>query len=190
MWSFLGAVLAVATTACGGSTQAEYLTQSDTSYARQQTQDTEGESGATSLDDIRFKPSVCQGIDLTPAYADIGPGDLVAFLRANGSAVKLEQARSDLFFAVVQAGGLAPVRLRVAVLDTPAKAGRDLHEAVLEHGPGAWGVHRSNLAVLAPIGDVDEVVTFATRSRLACWGELIMAGRDDDFVIPGGYREP
>jgi hypothetical protein len=176
--------------ACGGSTQAEYLTQSDSAFARRQTTDMKGRPGSMSLGEMRFNPGACRGTDLTPTYAKLGPEDLVAFLRGNNAQVQLEQARSDLYYVTVSSPAFEPVRLRVAVLDTPAAAGRDLHEAVLEHGPGAWGVHRSNLAVLAPMGSVDQIVFFATRSRLACWGELIAAGRDDDFVIPGGYREP
>lgn len=189
-WCYLCLGLATVLPACGGSTQAEYLTQSNASFAQEQTEDTAGNTGSMSLGDMRFKPGLCKGMDLTPDYSHLGPGDLVRFLQAQNIQVKLEQARSDLYYAIVTCPGLKPVKLRVAVLDTPAHAGRDLHQAVLQHGPGAWGVHRANLAVLAPIGSVEQVVFFAARSRLACWGELIMAGRDTDFVIPGGYRQP
>jgi hypothetical protein len=90
---------------------------------------------------------------------------------------------------VVNAGGEIPARLRVAVLPNAQLAGRELHEALLEHGPGSWGVHRSNLAVLAPIGSPDQVVAFATKTQLACWGVITTSGRDDTFVITGGYTE-
>ena len=82
------------------------------------------------------------------------------------------------------------MRLRVAILPDAPAAGRDLHEAILQHGTGSWGVHRGNLAVLAPIGDPDEIVSFAAKTKLACWGVLTLAGRDDSFVTPGGYFEP
>jgi hypothetical protein len=50
-------------------------------------------------------------------------------------------------------------------------------------------VHRGNLAVLAPIGSMDQILEFAGRTKLACWGVLTVAARDDDFVVPGGYME-
>jgi hypothetical protein len=33
------------------------------------------------------------------------------------------------------------------------------------------------------------MLAFALKTRLACWGVLTVAGRDDDFVVPGGYTE-
>jgi hypothetical protein len=60
---------------------------------------------------------------------------------------------------------------------------------LLEHGSGAWGVHRSNLAVLGPAGSHADDVTFAAKTKLACWGVFTIAGRDDTFVVPGGYTE-
>ena len=86
-------------------------------------------------------------------------------------------------------GGDRPVRLRVAILNDAQAAGADLHKAILDHGSGSWGVHRSNLAVLGPIGNVDQIMELAGRTKLACWGVLTVAGRDAAFVIPGGYME-
>lgn len=158
---------------------------------------TQGVSGrdqvehGTTLGTTRFRREVCQGVDVSPDYATLDEQAVVAFLKARGFPLRTVRARSDLVYVEMQ---LNPdkdewVRLRVAVLGTSAQAGQELHEAVLQHGTGAWGVHRANLAVLAPAGDVDDVVAFAAKTKLACWGVLTIAGRDDSFVIPGGYRE-
>ena len=69
------------------------------------------------------------------------------------------------------------------------EAGRELAEAIAQHGPGSWGVHRSNIAVLGPLGDTDHDLAFAARVKLVCWGVFTIAGQDDTVVIPGGYRE-
>src|SRR5262249_22063385 len=136
---------------------------------------------------MRLKPSACEGEALKPDYSVLNEAALVAFLGAHGSETRVVRARGDLVFVDVTNAGDHPVRLRVAILDNPPAAGRELHEAILQHGPGSWGVHRSNLAVLAPIGDPEEVVSFAVKTKLACWGVLTMAGLDDTFVVPGGY---
>src|SRR5205823_3175455 len=116
-------------------------------------------------------------------------GELVRFLTAHGYESKTVRARSDLVYVDVLNAGDHPVRLRVAILPDPPAAGKELHQAILQHGEGSWGVHRSNLAVLAPIGEPSEVVAFAVKTKLACWGVLTMAGLDDTFVVPGGYLE-
>jgi hypothetical protein len=127
---------------------------------------------------------------MKPEYTILDEGSLMRFLQARGYELRRVRARSDLVYVdVMNSGGQQPVRLRVAVLPNAQAAGRDLHEALLEHGPGSWGVHRSNLAVLAPIGSPEQVVAFATKTQLACWGVLTTAGRDDTFVITGGYTE-
>lgn len=138
---------------------------------------------------MRLKPQACQGEPLKPDYTNLNEGALVRFLTAHGYESRTVRARSDLVYVDVTNAGDHPVRLRVAILNDAPAAGRELHEAILQHGPGSWGVHRSNLAVLAPIGDPDEVVSFAVKTKLACWGVLTMAGLDDTFVVPGGYFE-
>ena len=138
---------------------------------------------------MRLKPSACTGEALKPDYSALDERALVTFLTAHGYETRIFAARSDLVYVDVMNAGDHPVRLRVAILQDPPAAGRELHEAILQHGPGSWGVHRSNLAVLAPIGDADEVVSFAVKTKLACWGVLTMAGLDDTFVVPGGYME-
>jgi hypothetical protein len=145
----------------------------------------------SNLGKMRLKPSVCTGVNTQPDYATLDEQALVTFLKGRGFPVRMERARSDLVYVELQ---LNPdtdewVRLRVAILGSPPQAGQELHQAILEHGSGRWGIHRSNLAVLAPAGDVDEIVAFASRTKLACWGVLTIGGRDDAFVVSGGYRE-
>jgi hypothetical protein len=147
--------------------------------------------GSLSLGDARLRPEVCSGMpENKPDQTRLDENALASFLQRQGFQTSLIRARSDLVYLdVTNTGGDRPVRLRVAVLDDPRAAGADLHKAILEHGSGSWGVHRSNLAVLGPIGNVDQIMEFAGRTKLACWGVLTVAGRDDDFVIPGGYME-
>jgi hypothetical protein len=138
---------------------------------------------------MRLKPQACQGEALKPEYGLLNEGALVKFLTAHGYESRTVRARSDLVYVDIMNAGDHPVRLRVAILADPPAAGNELHEAILQHGQGSWGVHRSNLAVLAPIGDPSEVVSFAVKTKLACWGVLTVAGLDDTFVVPGGYFE-
>jgi hypothetical protein len=149
------------------------------------------ESGRLTLGEARLLPSVCTGVDTKPDYATLDESSMVAFLKARGLPVRIERARADLFYVEVQVNPETDewARLRVAVLGTPAQAGRELHDAILQHGPGSWGIHRSNLAVLGPVSNVPDIVAFVGKTKLSCWGVLTVAGRDDDFVIPGNYRE-
>jgi hypothetical protein len=147
--------------------------------------------GSLSLGGARLRASVCEGVDLQPDYATLDERSIVDFLKQRHFPVRLVRERSDLTYVEVQ---LNPdhdewVRLRVALLPSAPQAGFELHHGMLEHGPGSWGVHRGNVAVLAPAGDLDNIVAMAAKTKLACWGVLTVAGRDDVFVIPGGYRE-
>ncbi|HEY3816635.1 MAG TPA: hypothetical protein VGL81_05665 [Polyangiaceae bacterium] len=147
--------------------------------------------GSTSLGEARLRPELCSGMaENKPDPTRLDENALAAFLQRQGFQTTIIRARADLVYVdVTNAGGDRPVRLRVAVLNDAPAAGADLHKAILEHGSGSWGVHRSNLAVLGPIGDVDQILEFAGKTKLACWGVLTVAGRDDDFVVPGGYME-
>jgi len=149
------------------------------------------EDGNIGLGDMRLKSSVCTGIDTKPDYASLDERAIVTFLKARGLPTRIERARTDLFYVEVQVNPDKDewARLRVAILPSPQQAGRELHDAVLQHGTGAWGIHRANLAVLAPIGSVPDILSFVGKTKLACWGVLTVAGRDDAFVVPGGYRE-
>ena len=145
--------------------------------------------GALAPGEMRLKPHACDGEVLKPDYTMLDERALVSFLGAHGYETRTVHPRSDLVLVDIMNAGDHPVRLRVAILQDPPASGRELHEAILQHGPGSWGVHRSNLAVLAPIGSVDEIVSFAVKTKLACWGVLTLAGLDDTFVVPGGYME-
>ena len=178
------ALATVATVACGESPPPNaYMTtpSGGGSYAR----------GSLSLGEARLRPEVCSGMaENKPDQTRLDENALAAFLQRQGFQTSLIRARADLVYLdITNSGGDRPVRLRVAVLNDSQAAGADLHKALLEHGGGSWGVHRSNLAVLGPLGDVGHIVEFAGRTKLACWGVLTVAGRDDDFVIPGGYME-
>jgi hypothetical protein len=178
------ALLVLAATACGESPPPNaYMTTpgGGGSYAR----------GSLSLGEARLRPEVCSGMaENKPDWTRLDENALVQFLQRQGLQTTVIRARADLVYVdVTNSGGDRPVRLRVAVLNDAPAAGADLHKAILEHGSGSWGVHRSNLAVLGPIGDVDQILAFAGKSKLACWGVLTVAGLDDDFVVPGGYME-
>jgi hypothetical protein len=144
-----------------------------------------------SLGEARLRPEVCKDVqENKPDQTHLDENAVASFLQRQGLQTSIVRARSDLVYIdVTNAGGDHPVRLRVAVLEDARAAGADLHKAILDHGDGSWGVHRSNLAVLGPIGSVDQILEFAGKTKLACWGVLTVAGRDDDFVIPGGYME-
>ncbi len=147
--------------------------------------------GSLSLGKARLRPSVCEGVDLQPDYGTLDERSIVDFLKQRHFPVRIVRERSDLTYVEFQINPDRDdwVRLRVALLPSAPQAGFELHHAVLEHGPGWWGIHRGNLAVLAPPGDLDNIVAMAAKTKLACWGVLTVAGRDDVFVIPGGYRE-
>jgi hypothetical protein len=143
-----------------------------------------------SASSLRFRHRVCRDVDLTPAYAQLTEADLVEFLRARGHSLRVERPRDDLAYVVVEGSGTErPARLRVAILDDADQAGRELAEAIREHGSGSWGVHRSNLAVLGPTGSDRHDLAFAARTQLVCWGAFTIAGRSGAVAIPGGYRE-
>ncbi len=136
---------------------------------------------------VAFAPAVCAGTDLTPDDTKRDETALVEFLKAQHLDATLVRERSDLVYVDVRAGG-PPVRLRVAILPTSVAAGEELHRAIRERGNGAWGVHRSNLAVLAPAGTESNILAFAVRTKLACWG-VVTVQDGEARVIPGGYRE-
>jgi hypothetical protein len=145
---------------------------------------------SASPEEARFGREVCKDYDLRPNYAPNGVDDIERFLRERGFSIRREDPRRDLSYLDVTGNGVKNLRLRVATLASPVEAGRDLHEAILQHGAGSWGVHRSRLALLVPPSDTETAMDFASRSKLACWGEMMISGRDDTFVVPGGYREP
>jgi hypothetical protein len=142
------------------------------------------------LQALRFRPGLCGDVGLEPDYATLNESHLIAFLAAQRIPVRVERPRADLVYLVLTGVGTEqPIRLRVAVLKNADEAGRELHDALLQHGTGSWGVRRSNLAVLGPVGDPEDDIAFAAQTKLACWGVFTVAGLDDAFVIPGAYSE-
>ena len=173
--------------ACGPST---VLTISQPPSMNTVVQSDVGEPGVTELGRSRFRPGVCAGEEIAPSYQKLDENQVVAFLERQHIDVQIERPRADLVYLVVNGGGSSrPVRLRVAILANPDQAGRDLHEALLQHGEGSWGVHRSNVAILGPIATEEDAMAFAAQTKLACWGVFTIAGRDDTFVVPGAYAE-
>jgi hypothetical protein len=151
-----------------------------------------GRSGAATadLDAIQFRPGLCEGDESRPDYARLDELHLVRFLERQRIDVQIERPRADLVYLVLGGANTSrPVRLRVAVLGNADEAGRELHQAILQHGPGSWGVHRSNLAVLGPVASPTDAIAFAAMTKLACWGVFTIADTDDAFVIPGAYAE-
>jgi hypothetical protein len=144
---------------------------------------------ATGVPNLRYQKEVCQGLDLRPSYSHLSADNFLEQLKTANLEYTVEQARTDLIYVDVKTGEKSS-RFRVATLSSAVEAGRHLHEAILQHGPGSWGIQRSNLAVLGPIGSEDDVVSFAATTKLCCWGTLMVAGRDDAFVVPGGYLQP
>jgi hypothetical protein len=153
-----------------------------------------GDSG--DLASLQLRPEVCDGFDLKPDYTVLNEASFIRFLQRQKFDVQAQRQEVDpknpeLHYVFVGVSGIAqPVPLRVAVLPDADEAGRRLHEAVLQRGPGSWGVHRGNVAVLGPVGSTADDIAFAATTKLACWGTFTIAGTDDAFVVPGGYAEP
>jgi hypothetical protein len=147
--------------------------------------------GGVTLGAARFRSAVCQGIDLSPEFGLIDERSIEGFLGHQGIAVRIARVRADLAYLEFQPnpGRDQWVRLRVATLGSASQAGQELYRALLEKGEGTWGVHRSNVAVLGPAGEVDNVIAVAAKTRLSCWGVLTIEGDKDAFVVPGAYRE-
>ncbi len=153
-------------------------------------QDRGGAAPGSDLAALQFKPGLCDGENLRQEVAPLTEASFLSFLERQGLDVRVERQRADLVYANLTGGGAAtPVRMRIAILNSADEAGRELHEAILQHGKGSWGVHRSNLAVLGPIGQPEDDLAFAARTKLACWGVFTIAGTDDTFVVPGAYLE-
>ena len=149
-----------------------------------------GKPSNAALGHVRLKPDVCRDIPHEPIGKPLEADDFVAFLKTQNVEPRVTRARADLVFVdVSNAGTEGPLRFRIASTTSTAAAGHELHAALLQRGPGTWGLHRSNLAVLAPPASADDAVVLAAKLHLACWGVLMIAGDDDTFVVPGGYTE-
>ena len=150
------------------------------------------ESPSIDLQTFRIRAEVCKGIDTQSVTRPIAGDDLTRFLRDVGAQNIEVRARGNLVW--FDFPGSSPedgdvVRLRLAILSDAKEAANELHVALLEHGPGWWGLRRGNLSVLAPRAGVAEAMAFALRYKLVCWGMFEMAESDDVMVIPGPYME-
>jgi hypothetical protein len=152
----------------------------------------ENEKGASiSFGGFKFKNDVCKGIDTHTITQPLNQEDFTRFVESQGLQLAPKKARSDLYWYDVphSQGSKSFLRLRLAILGNGAGAAQDLHATLLEHGPGWWGVRRSNLAILAPKADLDDAAAFAVKHKLICWGMFTYAGIDDAYVVPGPYME-
>jgi hypothetical protein len=152
----------------------------------------EGDTGpAVTLGAFKFAPNICQGIDVHAQTAPLMAEDFTSFLDKQGMKVAPLAARPDLYWYDFPNGqDKGRVRARLAILPSAPLAAKDLHDSVLDHGPGWWGVRRGNLALLMPKADLGEAVAFAVKHKLMCWGIFTYSGRDDAYVVPGPYSEP
>jgi hypothetical protein len=141
---------------------------------------------------VKIAPQACEKIDTHTATSKLNQEDFTRFLESQGLKIEPRKARDNLYWYDFPNGEKAPknfVRLRLAVLEDAVHASADLHQSILEHGPGWWGVRRSNLAVLAPKTGLSEALAFALKHKLPCWGIFTYGGLDDAYVIPGPYGE-
>jgi hypothetical protein len=152
--------------------------------------DRNGGPASSDVESIKFNPGLCSGENLEPETKVLSEDHIIGFLRRQSVDVQVERQRADLVYLnLTGTGTQSPVRLRVAILKDMEQAGKELHEGILQHGLGSWGVHRSNLAVLGPVGSLEDDLRFAAKLKLPCWGVFTVAGTDDTFVVPGGYLE-
>lgn len=143
-----------------------------------------------SLGEFKIREEACKDLDTRPVTQPLTPDDFTRFLEVQGLKITPKKARGNLYWYDFPNGEEKGfVRLRLAVLEDANGAAKDLHTSLLDHGPGWWGVRRSNLAVLAPKTGLREAVAFAVKHKLACWGIFTYAGLDDAYVVPGPYGE-
>lgn len=147
------------------------------------------------LNGFVIKDDVCKDIDTHPVTQKLSPDDLARYLESRGVKIEPRKARDNLYWfdfptGEAKDGEQTPfVRLRLAVLRDQFSASRDLHESLLDHGPGWWGLRRSNLAILAPKTDLSTALAFAIKHKLVCWGMFTYAGTEDVYVVPGPYTQ-
>lgn len=148
---------------------------------------------SVSFGKFKISPKVCEGIDTRMVTGPLDQEELGRFLGTRGIEKKPKRARDDLwwyeFLAEEDDPGEGSVRLRLAILKDRNAAAKDLHDSLLQHGPGWWGLRRGNLAILAPKTSLSEALRFAIKYRLVCWGTFTYTGVDDVYVIAGGYSE-
>jgi len=150
------------------------------------------EDPSISLGAFKVREKACEGIDTHTITSNLAHDDLARFLQEQGSPAVQVKARGNLYWYDFPGSDKDEgdvVRLRLAVLEDAKQAADELHAALLQHGPGWWGLRRSNLSILAPRAGVTEAMAFALQHKLACWGMVSMAHSDDVYVVPGPYME-
>lgn len=139
-----------------------------------------------------IRDEACEGLNTAVELRPLAQDDLSRHLNAIGAPDVQVKARGNLYW--FDFPGTDPddgdiVRLRVAVLGDAKEAADELHKSLLEHGPGWWGIRRSNLSILAPKAGTAEAMAFALRYKLPCWGMISYTDLDDVYVVPGPYME-
>jgi hypothetical protein len=191
--AFLGAVLALGVTACAGlESGIDYPGDLPSDLGPQLLTPENAGDPPIAFNHVKIAPRACEKIDTHAITAPLNQEDFSRYLEAQGVKIEPRKARNNLYWYDFPNGEAPPknfVRLRLAVLDDQAHASADLHQSILEHGPGWWGVRRSNLAVLAPKAGLHDALAFALKYKLACWGIFTYGGLDDAYVVPGPYAE-
>jgi hypothetical protein len=147
---------------------------------------------SVSIGEFVVRDEVCEGVDTHTVTQLLAQDDLSRFLERIGAPPVQVKARGNLYW--YDFPGEDPddgdvVRLRMAVLSDAEEAADELHQALLQHGPGWWGLRRANLSILAPKAGTAEAMAFAIKYKLPCWGMISMTGLDDVYVVPGPYME-
>ena len=190
MRSAVRALVAISTFLLVGCGPSAALRVTDGSDWKAYVVDRDGGAPSSDVRSLKFRPGLCDGENMQPESKRLNEGHIISYLERQGVDVRVERARADLVYLnLTGVGAKSPVRLRVAILKDQDEAGRELHEGILQHGLGSWGVHRSNLAVLGPVGSLEDDLRFAAKLKLPCWGVFTVAGMDDTFVVPGAYLE-
>lgn len=145
-----------------------------------------------SLNGVIIRDELCEGLDPSTETRALAQDDLSRFLEKAGVPPVEVKARGNLYW--FDFPGEDPddgdvVRLRLAVLEDAKQAADELHRSLLEHGPGWWGLRRSNLSILAPKASLSDALGFVVKHKLACWGMMSYTGLDDVYVVPGPYME-
>lgn len=145
---------------------------------------------SVSLTHFRIGPRACEGIDTHPVSQTLNQEDLARFFQAVKIDAQPVKARDNLYWFEFRGQDEDElVRLRLAILPDRDAAAKDLHESLLQHGPGWWGLRRGNLAVLMPKASLSEALEFAISKKLVCWGMFTYTGVDDAYVVAGPYHE-
>lgn len=191
--STLAATLAFASSGCIGLSAGSAYPDYDADDVRKHVLTPQnGKDPSLSLGHFKFAETACQGIDTHTITKRLAQDDFTRFVDRHGGKAKQVKARGNLFW--YDFPGDDPkdgdmVRLRLAVLGDAPEAAAELHAALLEHGPGWWGLRRGNLSILAPATGTGSAAAFALQNKLMCWGMFMQTGADDVYVVPGPYMD-